>query len=240
MEEPVFILAGGRGERLAGIADRPKPLLEVAGRPFLSYLLEALARDGARRVFLLTGAGGEAFEAYRHELRRDPPPWAAGLTLTCIREDAPLGTGGALRGALPHVARSALLLNGDTYGSLDHRALLALHAATEGAVCLAAARVEDATDYGTLAVSESGRVEAFREKGAGGPGWVNAGVYALPREFLETIPPGPASLERDLLPGWLAREPVWAYRARGFTDIGTPERLERARREFPPADLRRS
>jgi D-glycero-alpha-D-manno-heptose 1-phosphate guanylyltransferase len=240
VETPVFILAGGRAERLAGVADRPKPLLEVAGRPFLSYLLEALARDRLRRVFLLTGVGAGAFDAYLDALRRDPPAWAAGLELACIREETPLGTGGALRGALAHASESALLLNGDTYCSLDHRALLALHTATGNALCLAAARVADATDYGTLALAESGVVEGFREKGAGGPGWVSAGVYALPRGFLETIPPGPASLERDLLPAWLAREPVWGYRARGFTDIGTPERLARARREFPPADLARS
>jgi D-glycero-alpha-D-manno-heptose 1-phosphate guanylyltransferase len=240
VETPVFILAGGRAERLAGVADGPKPLLEVAGRPFLSYLLEALARDRLRRVFLLTGVGADAFDAYLDTLRRDPPAWAAGLELACIREETPLGTGGALRGALAHASEGALLLNGDTYCSLDHRALLALHAATGDALCLAAARVADATDYGTLALAGNGMLEAFREKGAGGPGWVNAGVYVLPRGFLEAIPPGPSSLEHDLLPAWLAREPVWGYRARGFTDIGTPERLARARREFPPADLARS
>jgi NDP-sugar pyrophosphorylase family protein len=234
-EVPVFVLAGGRGERLAGVAEGPKPLIEVGGRPFLTYLLEALARHGLRRVFLLTGHGGEAFEAFRADLAGGAAGWAAGLALACLREAEPLGTGGALRGALPHVRDAALVANGDTFCPLDPRALLALHLGTGGALCLAAARVEDAADYGTLALDDDGRVRGFREKGGRGPGWVNAGVYILPRAFLEAIPDRPVSLERELLPAWLAREPVWAYRApHGFHDIGTPERLARARREFPP------
>ena len=49
-EMPVFILAGGRGERLAGVSDLPKPLLEIGGRPFLGYLFDGLARAGFRRI----------------------------------------------------------------------------------------------------------------------------------------------------------------------------------------------
>jgi len=244
---PVFILAGGRGERLAEVADRPKPLVEVGGRPFAALLLDALARQGFRRFFFLTGYRGEEFEPFLNRMRvalsdRLPPAAAAGadLELRGLREETPLGTGGALRGALPYVDRTALVLNGDTFCDLDHRALLALHFGNGDAFCLAAARMADASDYGTLGLDDDGRVLALHEKGATGPGWVNAGAYAVPRGFLETIPAGPASLERELLPAWLAREPVWAYRvASGFHDIGTPERLERARRELASPDLRR-
>jgi NDP-sugar pyrophosphorylase family protein len=239
---PVFILAGGRGERLAGVVDQPKPLVEVGGRPFAALLVDRLAREGFRRIFFLTGYRGEAFEPFLEAMRRSLPETLArwgrpgpAPELRCLREATPLGTGGALRGALPHVERTALILNGDTFCDLDHRALLALHAATGGAFCLTAAQMPDAADYGTLALDDDGRMTALREKGAGGPGWVNAGVYAVPRAFLEAIPEGSPSLERDLLPAWLSRAPVWAYRvAGGFHDIGTPERLERARRELPP------
>jgi len=239
VEIPVFILAGGRGERLGGVGDRPKPLLEVAGRPFVAYLLEALARQGFRRIFFLTGHGGEVFERFAQETRAASVAGAE-LDLRCIREETPLGTGGALRGALPHVERAALVLNGDTYCDLDGRDLLRFQGEHEGALCLTAAPVEEAADYGTLTLDAAGRVQAFREKGAGGPGWVNAGAYALSRSFLETVPPGPSSLECNLLPAWLSREPVWAFRIAGpFHDIGTPERLARTRRDFPPGAPRR-
>lgn len=251
----VFILAGGRAERLGDLADRPKPLLEVCGRPFLVHLLAALKAQGLRRITLLTGHGSGAFEAWLRDLARGvprrPAPGAAaaaipsdaelleGLELRLLAEETPLGTGGALRRILPEMGETALVLNGDSYCEVDARELLALHRARGAALCLAAARIADASDFGRLELSAEGRVTGFLEKGAPGPAWINAGLYALDRRFLETaLPPGPASLEREVLPDWVAREPSWALRAAGyFCDIGTPRRLAEARRSFPAARI---
>ncbi len=236
---PVFVLAGGRGERLSGVTDLPKPLIDVGGRPFVTYLLEALSRQGLRRVFFLTGyRAGEFENALQRAVAEDLPD----LDITCLPELEPLGTGGALRRAVPYVTESALVLNGDSYCDLDYHALLAVHVAHDGALVLAAAHVENAADFGGLALDPAGRVRGLLEKGVRGPAWINAGAYVLPRAFLEeAIPEGVASLEREILPAWLARQPVWAHRTRGyFCDIGTPERLAQARREIPPSDLSRA
>lgn len=237
---PVLILAGGRGTRLSGVTDLPKALIRVAGRPFIIYLLAALHRQGFRRLFFLTGYGADIFERVLcHDAPEARPGFLDDLELRFLVEEQPLGTGGALRQALPHVEGRALVLNADSYCSLDCLELLRLLEARSALFCLAAVAVEDAGDYGSLTLDEDGLVQGFAEKGAGGPGWINAGVYALERRFLErAIPEFPCSLERDVLPRWVQGEPTPAWCVRGFfRDIGTPERLEQAQQEFPPDDL---
>jgi len=230
---PVFILAGGKGERLAGATGLPKPLVPVGGRPFLGYLLDALARAGAKRVGLLTGYRSEIFpDALAGELALHPS-----LEVLFLPEDRPLGTGGALHRIRPFVERRALVLNGDSYCSLDLRTFLDFQTEHAEELALAAVRVADARDYGRLRIAEDGRLNGFEEKGAAGEAWVNAGIYAVPRVFLEeAVHEGPASLEREILPAWVACRPVWAWRTEAwFCDIGTPERWERACRELPAA-----
>src|ERR1700761_6442113 len=107
---PVCILAGGLGERLgARTAEVPKPLLEVAGQPFLLHQLELLARYGARRVVLLVGYLGEQIEA-AHGTER------LGISISYSYDspglDGPLG---AIRKALPLAGDRFLVLYGDTY-----------------------------------------------------------------------------------------------------------------------------
>src|SRR4051812_33523420 len=212
------ILAGGLGTRLRpAVADRPKGLAPVGGRPYLTYVLDQLAAALVRDVVLLTGHGAGRV--------RDALGDAYGtLRLTYSAEPAPLGTAGALRLALPHLkSPTVLLLNGDSYCDVDLGAFPPAH---RGGVSMVLARVPDASRFGRVRARRDGRIILFEEKGAaGGPGWVNAGIYLLDRSLIEEIPAGrPASLERDLLPAWVA-----ARRARGFPcggrflDIGTPQ-----------------
>lgn len=223
---PAFVLCGGLGTRLRGHEERPKAAIEVAGRPFLAYALRLLRLQGFRRVVLLLGHGaaevGRVFTGAGIEHRV---------------EAAPLGTGGALAAARELVARVNLILNGDSYAEAVYPDLLrehARHASLSGrAVTLLAVRVEDAADYGGLELDDDGRVTGFVEKGRGGPGWINAGVYAAGGRFLRGLPTGASSLERDHLPGLAARGLLRALPARCFfRDIGTPERLAAARVEF--------
>src|SRR5947208_1434645 len=101
------ILAGGFGTRLRSVvADRPKPLATISGRPFLAYQLDQLAAVGLRRVVLCTGYRGDQVEATfgRHY---------AGMRLEYSLEAAPLGTAGALRLALPLLdSDHVLVMNG--------------------------------------------------------------------------------------------------------------------------------
>jgi NDP-sugar pyrophosphorylase family protein len=215
------ILAGGLGTRLRPrVADRPKVLAPVHGRPFLTYLLDQLAAASLREVVLLTGHGAE-------QVRGALGDSYAGLRLVHSAEPSPLGTAGAVRWALPlFSAETVLLLNGDSYCDVALGAFHQFHRRRASSASLVLARVRDASRFGQVRLMGSERVRRFEEKGAaGGAGWINAGIYLLDRALLEAIPAGrPASLERDLLPAWVAGGGVHGFRSAGrFLDIGTPE-----------------
>src|SRR5437667_6347363 len=116
------ILAGGLGTRLRHtVADRPKVLAPVGGRHYLAYLLDQLAGAGISEVVLLTGHRAEQVQSTFGESY-------AGMGLRYSAEPAPLGTGGAVRRALPlFSAPTILLLNGDSYCDVDLDAFVERH-----------------------------------------------------------------------------------------------------------------
>jgi NDP-sugar pyrophosphorylase family protein len=214
------ILVGGLGTRLrASVRDRPKVLAEVLGRPFLAYLLDQLADAGVRRTVLCTGhLAGLVRDAFGPSYR--------GMELAYSEEQTPLGTGGALRLALPQLdSDPALALNGDSYCQADLGGLLGFFRSQKAKAALLLAGVPDTSRYGRVAVDETGAVVRFVEKGgAAGPGWINAGIYVLGQEALGAIPENrPVSLEREVYPAFVGRG-LYGWQGGGrFIDIGTPE-----------------
>lgn len=221
----VVILAGGQGTRLSAIpGDVPKPLRPVDGRPFLEHLLDQLRAAGARKVLLSVGYKSDHFET---RFRRVPPQ---DLEVRFCMEKTPLGTGGGLRNALPLLSRpTALVLNGDSYADTDLRAFLDRHRALAAKATILVTRVPDAARFGRVQFDPSGAVTAFLEKSEAGPGFINAGVYALERSVIEGIPSGRAvSLELQVFPGLLGGG-LFAHAAFfPFVDIGTPESYKEA------------
>lgn len=228
------ILCGGLGTRLGALtATTPKPMLELAGRPFLEILMAEAARFGTREIVLLAGRFGaqirDRYDGTRVGLAR----------VRVLVEPEPLGTGGALRFALPVLAEDFLLMNGDSWIESDlAQVSLAWRQQPEAEAQLLLQRVPDAARYGTVEASD-GVITAFREKDparAGTPGWINAGVYVLRRAVVEAMPgDGPVSLEQDVLPGMVARGRARAVHATPnayFIDIGLPESLARAQAEI--------
>lgn len=215
-----YVLAGGFGTRLRqAVPDRPKALAEILGRPYIHHLLDGLAPLGVRRVVLCTGHLADMLE---DGLGAD----YRGMELLYSREDAPLGTGGALALAFSrHPAELALCLNGDSLTDADLGAYLRWFEPRRESAALLLAPVEDAGRYGRVELDGAGRVTGFSEKGADGPGLISAGVYLLRPGALARLTPGePASIEQDLFPALAAGGDLcgWATSAR-FLDIGTPE-----------------
>ena len=115
MKLPVCILAGGLGTRLGEhVRDTPKPLLDVAGEPFLLHQLRDLAACGARRVVLCVGYLGERIEA-------TIGPERFGIEIAYAYDGPDLrGTAGAVRGALDALGEAFLVLYGDAYLRVDY------------------------------------------------------------------------------------------------------------------------
>lgn len=116
---PVCILAGGRGTRLGDAAgELPKPIVEVAGEPFLAHPLRLLSAHGARRVVLSVGYRGELIEQALGDGSR------YGLELRYVYDGRDLrGTAGAVRGCLDELGERFMVLYGDTYLRIDYRAV---------------------------------------------------------------------------------------------------------------------
>jgi NDP-sugar pyrophosphorylase family protein len=126
---PVAILAGGKGTRIAALAgDRPKALLPVAGQPFLDHQLRWLAHDGAHAVVLCVGYGAADIRAFAGDGAR----WGLRIAYSDDGE-LPLGTGGALKRALPLLGESFLTVYGDALLQCPpHRVAAALRPADDG------------------------------------------------------------------------------------------------------------
>ena len=225
-----IVLAGGLGTRLRSVVpELPKPMAPVAGRPFLAWLLDALAAGGVRRVVLAVG--------YRHDAIRNHFGGAwRGMALDYSIEPAPLGTGGAIRLAAERCDASApsIVLNGDTFLQVDLLAMHAQHVAASERLTVAACHVDDVSRYGALRV-EQGHIAGFLEKGHTGPGFINAGTYVLAPETLLALPSGEAfSFEQRVLMGALDTLKPAAFETPGaFIDIGIPEDFARAQTLLP-------
>jgi len=226
--DEAIVLAGGLGTRLRGVVDDvPKSLAPVAGKPFLAWLLDALAAQGLHHVVLATGYRGDQIEAALGQTWR-------GMMLDYSREPEPLGTGGAVALALQRVdGEACLVLNGDTWLGLDYARFDAAVCAMDARLGVALAAVPDVSRYGAVRVAD-GRITGFAEKDQTGPGLVNAGVYRFSRSLLDGFPTGKAfSFERDVLVPAVAGEAVAGYvETEGFIDIGVPEDYRRVQTLF--------
>ena len=220
LELTTAILAGGLGSRLRTVvAGRPKALAEVGARPFLAYLFDQLVAAGARDVVLCTGYLADSIRSLFGESYGT-------LCLRYSRESTPLGTAGALRLALPlFKSDPVLVMNGDSYCGANLAKFCLWHAARRSNATLLLTKMSHTERFGQVQVGPDGKVTAFQEKGGGQrPGWINAGIYLITRDWLEEIPRDRAvSLEREVFPTWIGRGLYGFQSEARFVDIGTPE-----------------
>jgi D-glycero-alpha-D-manno-heptose 1-phosphate guanylyltransferase len=216
-----IVLAGGEGKRLRSVVrDVPKPMADVAGRPFLSWLMSRLRQQRASRVILSVGYKAEVIQDYFGEQFQ-------GVQIAYSVETEPLGTGGAIKLALElAVQRHVIVMNGDTYADLDLAAFVTKFESSETDLAIAATHLKDIGRYGAIVIDErSDRLLKFEEKQRSSAGYINAGVYCLrPNIFMKYIVPDKFSFERDFLPRRLEElNPIVFKETRAFIDIGIPE-----------------
>jgi N-acetyl-alpha-D-muramate 1-phosphate uridylyltransferase len=216
----VCVLAGGLGSRLGDrVAETPKPLLEVAGQPFLLHQLRLLADNGCEHVVLCVGYLGARIEAeigrHRHGISIDYSHDGPGLD----------GTLGAIRRALPLLPERFLVLYGDTYLRLDYRAAADAWARSGCLALMTVLRNEGRWERSN-ATFVGGRVVAY-DKVDPRPGfqWIDYGLGGLRHEALSLAPPD----ERDLsvlYSGLAQAVELFGYEVfERFYEIGAPDSL---------------
>jgi D-glycero-alpha-D-manno-heptose 1-phosphate guanylyltransferase len=225
------LLAGGLGTRIRAVGgDTPKVLLPVEGRPFLAHLLDYLARQGVTTVVLCTG---HAADAVWDAAASNAPE---GVRLVESREGEPLGTGGAIKQALPKLDDTFFVVNGDTYFDVPLARLMDSHELNEAQLTLALVRSEAAAEKGTVRMAPNGRILDFAEKVEDGTGLVNGGIYlAEPALFASYPEAAPCSLEREVIPAAVhAGAKVMGMVVEApFVDIGLPEDYLAVRDRLP-------
>ncbi|MDR6584358.1 hypothetical protein HBH1_02112 [Herbaspirillum sp. BH-1] len=224
-----IVLCGGLGTRLGELTrETPKPMIPVAGRPFLSYVLDRLVEGGASELVLAVSFQWEKIRAlYGSQWRGVPVVYSV--------EPQPLGTGGAIRHAMrSHEIEEAIVVNGDTLLDLDAGALAAFARDKAADVAMALKYMADTSRFGRVEIDQAARVLGFREKGVGQAGLINSGVYHVHARVFADSTDAAFSFELDVLAGKLDTAAIYGMQTDAyFIDMGVPEDLARAQYELP-------
>lgn len=228
------ILAGGLGTRLRPIvSDRPKVLASVCNRPFLTFLLDQLVSAQAKEVILCTGFMAD-------EVHKEFGQQYKSLNIVYSSEPEPMGTGGALRLALPFIkSEPILIMNGDSHVNVDLTSYLKWFFEIDRHASLLLVKATDTGRYGKVIARDDGLIAAFEEKAFdAGPGWINAGIYIIKKSLVASIPAGiPYSLERQFFPDLVQNKNLYGFCTNGkFIDIGTPDTYCQAQKFFGDKD----
>lgn len=228
----VLILAGGLGTRLCEETDiRPKPMVEIGGKPILWHIMKMYAHCGFDDFVVLTGYKShvikEFFVNYYHRYSditvdmRDNSvqvhatrcePWK--VTILFTGENAM--TGGRIKQAQPYVGEERFLLTyGDGVSDVDVREVIAAHEKAKATVTMTA--VKPTGRFGVLDIADDGKISSFREKQKDDQAWINGGFFVCePQTFDYIKDPQLTVFEREPLEA-LAREGrLHAYKHHGF------------------------
>jgi D-glycero-D-manno-heptose 1,7-bisphosphate phosphatase len=215
----VVIIAGGRGTRLGPLtADVPKFLVPVDGRPFADHVLRMLHEQGVPSVHFCLGHHADQIVTYLRER------WNS-LTWTATVEDEPLGTGGALRLALPHLADEFALLLGDTFTPVDFAALAAGFRESGQDAAMTVMDNDGWLVPSNVGVADGLVVEYSKQAAPGDLRHVDYGIALLRKEVLRRLPPGRSADLGELFSSLIADRALAALevpRAQRFYEIGSP------------------
>ena len=224
------ILAGGLGTRLRPVvADAPKPLAPVAGRPFLEHQLDYWIDQGVREFVLSVGYRRESIMTHFGDAYR-------GCPIRYAVEEHPLGTGGGVLLALDLLDcgdESFLLLNGDTFFAVDLAGFDAFHRRHDADWSFALFRTREAGRYMGVEVDGDGRITDLGSRLGIEGALANGGVYLIRPGALRAGPwraGDKLSLEDDLAPhAFSTGARFYGFESAGrFIDIGVPDDYARA------------
>jgi D-glycero-alpha-D-manno-heptose 1-phosphate guanylyltransferase len=185
-----LILAGGSGTRLQSVVkDKPKPLADVLGRPFIRYLSDFLFKNGFTKLYISCFyLGDQIAEEYKNEIQQG--------SVQIITEPKKLGTGGAIFYCLEQIKQenpienNIIVLNGDSFVNFHVLDFVKNHKDNKSLVTIISAMVENTGRYGTLEIKNN-KILCFNEKQSIAEYTkiepINAGIYAINFKLLENF-----------------------------------------------------
>ncbi len=224
------ILAGGRGTRLAEETTvRPKPMVEIGGKPLLWHLMHIYASHGVKDFLVACGYKGELIKEYFHNffihssdfvidlkngtrniVNGSKIDWRVGV----IDTGQETMTGGRVLRLQPWIGEDRFLVTyGDGLGNVDISALLAFHQ-QHGRLATVTA-VRPPSRFGGLLL-EGDAVREFSEKPQTGEGWINGGFFVFEPAVFDYISGDDAILEREVLERLAADQQLMAFHHTGF------------------------
>ncbi|MCC7363142.1 MAG: glucose-1-phosphate cytidylyltransferase [Dehalococcoidia bacterium] len=226
----VAILAGGVGSRLSEETEsKPKPMVEIGGRPILWHIMKYYATFGFEDFVIALGYKGELIKRWmvdhaaltsditvgfrdasviRHE------PEFLNWNVSMVETGQGTATGGRIKRLAPHVGDGTFMLTwGDGLSTVDLDALLAFHRAHGKLATLTAVRPP--ARFGHLEINGS-RVSEFSEKPQTGEGWINGAFFVLEPGVFDYIEGDDTQFEREPLSGLAADGQLMAYQHDGF------------------------
>jgi D-glycero-alpha-D-manno-heptose 1-phosphate guanylyltransferase len=211
------ILAGGLGTRLRSVvSDRPKPMADVQGKPFLDYLVRRLLSNDVETIIICVSYMKENIVTYFENY---------GKKVQFSIEKTPLGTGGAiaLAAKLLPASSNSLVLNGDTFLPVDYSEIEKFHIQNDADMTIVLARSSN-PEFAGVVIDGTNRIIEFGNSNVHS-GLVNAGVYMVNRRMLDLLEPDKEfSLEKDFLPEFVRDGKVYGFVSdKMFVDIGTPQ-----------------
>ena len=222
----VVIMAGGLGMRLRPLTDHmPKPMIPVAGKPMLEWILTAASEDGFRNFVLAVNYLGEQIEEYFGDGKD------FGVEITYLKEEQPLGTAGALSLLSQEQTGSIIVLNGDVLMQARLSEMLEFHRAERADMTLAVKVLDTQIPFGVVSLQGS-YVEEIREKPVYRD-YVNAGIYVIEPDILRTIPRMSRLDMPDLISQVVTDRRVLAFPLHeSWIDLGRRSDLEKAESEL--------
>lgn len=223
---PVVIMAGGKGERLAELTrDTPKPMLKVGSRPILDTIVGSLAGQGFRNFWLAVNYRAEQIEDHFGDGS------AMGVDIRYLREDKPLGTCGALA-LMPRPDEPFVVTNGDVLAKADYSHVLDSHLQSDAQATVVVRDYQMQVPFGVVA-SDGSQVTRIEEKPTRNY-TISAGVYVLSPEVLDLVPADTFYDMPALIADMIARgRPVRQQRAEGYwMDIGRAPDYAQANADF--------
>lgn len=230
-----LILAGGLGTRLRSvIEDVPKPLAPIRGIPFLFYQLDWLnSQKISTEVILSIGYKADQIINVIGDTYKD-------LTIRYSIEDSPLGTGGAIKNSIQQFKKynHYLILNGDTYATIDLKQFLKFHESNHSEVSIASRLMTQFDRYGALTIGDNNQLIKFNERTFVEKGYINCGAYLITSSFymnfIMTVDQVKFSFEKDILENKLGQFIAKVFVSDFyFKDIGVPEDYSAAQLELP-------